>query len=63
MSNDTVFAAADNRWIFFQGKQKPESMLETMISEEIQSIFYDENHVGLVYYNTAAGTTYRIEIY
>ena len=34
-----------------------------MISEEIQSIFYDENHVGLVFYNTAAGTTYRIEIY
>ncbi|GFI24828.1 hypothetical protein IMSAGC011_03632 [Lachnospiraceae bacterium] len=63
MSNDTVFAAADNRWIFFQGKQKPESMLESMISEEIQSVFCDENHVGLVFYNTAAGTTYRIEIY
>ena len=63
MSNDTVFAVADNRWMFFRGRQKPESLSETMLSEEIQSVFYDENHVGLVFYNTAAETTYRVEIY
>ncbi len=34
-----------------------------MISEEIQSVFYNESHVGLVFYNTAADTKYRIEIY
>lgn len=63
MSNDTVFAAADNRQMFFRGRQKPESLSETMISEEIQSVFYDESHVGLVFYNTAAETVYRVEIY
>lgn len=63
MANDTVFAVADNRQMFFKGRQKPESLSETMITEEIQSVFYDENHVGLVFYNTAAETTYRIEIY
>lgn len=63
MGNDTVFAVADNRQMFFKGRQKPESLTETMISEEIQSVFYDENHVGLVFYNTAAETTYRVEIY
>jgi len=63
MANDTVFAVADNRQMFFRGRQKPESLSETMITEEIQSVFYDENHVGLVYYNTAAETTYRVEIY
>lgn len=63
MADDTVFAVADNRLMFFKGRQKPESMSETMISEEIQSVFYDENHVGLVFYNTAAGTEYRVEIY
>ena len=34
-----------------------------MLSEQIQSVFYNENHVGLVFYNTAADTKYRIEIY
>ena len=63
MSNDTVFAVADNRRMFFKGRQKPESLSETMISEEIQSVFYDENHVGLVFFNTAAETTYRLEVY
>ena len=63
MENDIVFAAADNRIMFFKGKQKPESLFESMISEEIQSIFCDESHVGLVFYNTAAESTYRIEIY
>lgn len=63
MNNDTVFAVADNRLMFYKGKQKPESVSEIMISEEIQSVFYDEGHVGLVFYNTAGGTTYRVEIY
>lgn len=63
MGNDTVFAIADNRIMFFKGRQKPESLMESMISEEIQSVFYDENYVGLVFYNTSAETTYRIEIY
>lgn len=63
MGNDTVFAVADNRRMFFKGRQKPESVSETMVSEEIQSVFYDESHVGLVYYNTAEETTYRVEVY
>lgn len=63
MANDTVFAVADNRLMFFKGRQKPESISENMISEEIQSVFYDEGHVGLVFYNTSAETTYRIDIY
>lgn len=63
MANDTIFAVADNRIAFYKGKQKPESLWEKMITEEIQSVFYDENHVGLVFYNTAADSTYRIEVY
>ena len=63
MDDDTVFAVADNRLMFFKGKQKPENILDTLISEEIQSIFYDENHVGLVFFNSTGETTYRMEIY
>ena len=48
MNNDTVFAVADNRLMFYQGRQKPVSLTDMLISEEIQSVFYDKDHVGLV---------------
>ena len=63
MENDTVFAVADNRLMFFKGRQKPESILDTLISEEIRSVFYDKNHVGIVFFNPTGETTYRLEIY
>jgi hypothetical protein len=63
MGNDTVFAVADNRLMFFKGKQKPESLSDILISENIQSVFYDDSHVGLVFYNSGSDTTYRMEIY
>lgn len=63
MDNDTVFAVADNRLMFYQGRQKPESISDILISDEIQSVFYDESHVGLVFFNSAGETAYRMEIY
>lgn len=63
MNNDTVFAVADNRLMFYQGRQKPVSLTDILISEEIQSVFYDKDHVGLVFYNSGAETTYRMELY
>lgn len=63
MEDDTVFAVADNRIMFFKGRQKPESILDTLISEEIQSVFFDEKHVGLVFFNPTGETTYRLEVY
>lgn len=63
MDDDTVFAVADNRLMFFKGRQKPESISDTLVSEEIQSVFYDEKHVGLVFFNPTGETTYRMEVY
>lgn len=63
MEYDTIFAVADNRIMFYKGKQKPENIMDIFPSEQIQSVFYDEEHVGLVFYNTAQGTTYRVDIY
>ncbi len=63
MENDTVFAVADNRLMFYRGRQKPESLSEILISEEIQSVFYDENYIGLVFFNSTGETTYRLDVY
>jgi hypothetical protein len=63
MGNDTIFAVADNRLMFYQGKQKPENTADVLINEDILSVFYDDSHVGLVFYNSGSEQTYRLEIY
>ncbi len=63
MDNSTAFAVADNRLMFYQGKQKPESISDILISDDIQSVFYDGSHVGLVFYNSSGETTYLMDVY
>lgn len=63
MNSDTSFAVADNRLMLYQGRQKPENIANIMIDNEIQSVFYNENNVGLVFYNMTGETTYSLEIY
>lgn len=63
MDNDTIFAVADNRLMFYRGKQKPENLADILISEEVQSVFYSDSHVGLVFYDSTGQNTYRLEVY
>ena len=63
MNNDTVFAVADNRLMFYQGRQKPVSLTDILISEEVQSVFYDKDHVGLVFIIQEQRLPYRMELY
>jgi hypothetical protein len=63
MGDNTVFAVADNRLMFYQGKQKPENTADILINEDIVSVFYDDSHVGLVFYNSGSDQTYRLEVY
>ena len=63
MNSETSFAVADNRLMFYQGRQKPENIANIMIDDEIQSVFYNENYVGLVFYNMTGETTDSMQIY
>lgn len=63
MNNDTVFAVADNRLMFYKGRQKPENLTDIVLSEEIQSVYYSDDYIGLVYYNVSGDTTYKMEVY
>lgn len=63
MGNNTVFALSDNRLMFFKGRQKPESVSDILISEQIQSVYYSQNYVGLVFYNPTGETKYRLDVY
>ena len=63
MNGESSFAVADNRLMFYQGRQKPENIANIMIDNEIQSVYYNEKHVGLVFRNMTGETTYSLDIY
>ena len=61
MNNDTAFAAGDSRLMIFSGSQKPVTIGEYLYDDEIQSVFYSEKYVGLVFLSDQAETKYRID--
>jgi hypothetical protein len=63
MNSSTAFAVSDDRIMFFTGSEKPLSAAENLLSEEIQSIFYTDKYVGLVFLNTEGKEKYRLDVY
>lgn len=63
MNSNTVFAVSDDRIMFFTGSEKPLSSAENLLSEEVQSIFYSDKYVGLVFLNADGDGKYRLDIY
>lgn len=65
ISTNTVFGVSDNRLMIYQGEQIPTNIKDIMISEEILSVYSNEEYIGLVYYNTTENTEdkYRLVLY
>ncbi len=63
LNNDTSFAVADNRLVIYGGGQRPKSVTDVLLNEEIQSIFYNESHIGLVFLDTTGNGKYRLDVY
>ncbi len=64
MNDSKIFAAADDRIMFFSGSEVPTSQTEAMTGdEEIRSIYYNESYVGVVFVNNTAEGAYRLQIY
>ena len=62
LSEDTMVAFGDNRVILFTGAQKPMEAKSIELTEEVKSIFYDEEHFGMIYDSTN-GKNHRLEYY
>lgn len=63
MDNESAFAVADDRIMFYRGGEKPVMQIENLLSEEIQGIYYNENYVGLSYYDVTGEAAYRLDVY
>lgn len=63
VNSTTAVALGSQKLLFFKGKQIPELSNEVTIEEEVQSIYYNEKHVALVFHNTSSDEKYRVELY
>lgn len=63
LSRDAAVAIGDDRMIFFSGAQKPEAVSENAITEEIQSVFFGDEEVALVFRSEEGGSRYRLKVY
>lgn len=63
MNDKTEYAVGDNKLVIFSGDEKPQSIFETEITDEIQSVFNNEQYIGLVFKNDSGDELYRMDIY
>ena len=63
MNNSAAFAVSDDRIIFFEGAEKPSNTASSLIGEEIQSVYYNEEYVGLVFRDQTGASVYRLDVY
>jgi len=63
IDNRSVFAVSDERIMFYGGAQKPVSVAEALISEEVRGVYYGSEYIGLVFNSTQSSNRYRLDVY
>lgn len=63
MNQNTSFAIGNKNLSIYSGDQRPERVFETALEDEVNSVFYNENYIGLVYKQTKEDAPYRIDVY
>lgn len=63
MSDSAAFAVGDSRLMVYTGSQKPVSSGEYLFDEEVQSVFYSENYIGLVFRSDQSDHLYRLDVF
>lgn len=63
MNNSAAFGVSDDRIVFFQGGEKPSNTASTLLEEEVQGVYYNEDYVGLVFVNQTGESAYRLDVY
>ena len=59
----SMFAVSDDRIEFFGGAEKPVSIATSMLSEDVQRIYYGKDYVGLIFNSVDSNNRYRLDVY
>lgn len=63
LDNKSFFAVSDDRIMFFGGAQKPVTVAENLLNDEVRGIYYGSEYVGLVFSSKESGGRYRLDVY
>lgn len=63
MNNNTAFAVGDNRLAIYSGSYAPMEVAAYMLNEEVQSVFYSDRYIGLVFRPEDGEGLYRMDVY
>ena len=63
LTNTVAVAFGDNMCIGYEGTQNPEEIFRLALDEEIESIFYDDSHFGLVFRSNSSDASYKMRVY
>lgn len=63
MNDSTAFAVGDSRLMIYTGSQIPVMAAEHLYSEEVQSVFYSDQYVGLVFVSDKEESKYRMDVF
>lgn len=63
MNDSTSFAVGDDRLVFYIGAQKPVESQKHFYSEEIKSVYYNEEYVGLIVASERSEYRYRLDVF
>lgn len=63
MDNSSAFALGDDSLMFYGGSQKPDELARRYFESEIRGVYYNEEYVGVVFYNDTGSDRYRLEVY
>lgn len=63
MNDSTAFAVGDSRLIIYSGSHVPVEAAGFICDEEIQSVFYSEKYIGLVFRSEDSEGLYRMDVY
>lgn len=63
MNDQVSFAVGDGRLIIYKGAQIPVELTQFFYTEEVRSVFYNENYIGLVFYAYGQDALYKMNVY
>ncbi|MFI3176818.1 MAG: DUF5711 family protein [Eubacteriales bacterium] len=63
LQNGSIVAIADNRLMIYEGTEIPLHTAETLINEEIQSVAYSDEYIGLLFYSNDSSVKYNLSLY
>ena len=63
LGKDAAYAVGDNRISFYSGADKPISVAEVLLQEEVHGVYAESEYIGLAFLNTTGASVYRLDIY